>query len=87
MLFRDFVRAGVKASAISFGSMRWPSEEACFRIIQRGLDNGLNYVDTSTGYCAGRSLKWTGRAVKNRRGEILFSCKSDWSVAALTAKA
>ncbi|MFB3890736.1 MAG: aldo/keto reductase [Phycisphaerae bacterium] len=81
MLYREFPKAGVKVSAVSFGSMRWPSEEACYRIMQHGLDNGLNYVDTSTGYCARRSLKWTGRAVRNRRKEILFSCKSDWSTA------
>ncbi len=81
MIYHQFPKAGVKVSAISFGSMRWPSEEACFRIVQRGLDAGLNYVDTSTGYCAGKSLKWTGRAVKNRRSEILFSCKSNWSAA------
>jgi predicted aldo/keto reductase-like oxidoreductase len=81
MLYREFPKVGVKVSAISFGAMRWPSQEACSRIIQHGLDCGLNYVDTSTGYCAGKSLKWTGLAIKNRRKEILFSCKSNWSEA------
>ena len=81
MIFHSFPKAGVKVSAISFGSMRWPSEDACRQIMQKGLDAGLNYVDTSTGYCAGKSLKWTGRAIKNRRSEILFSCKSNWSAA------
>jgi predicted aldo/keto reductase-like oxidoreductase len=82
MLYREFPLAGVKVSAISFGAMRWPSQEACRQIIHHGLDLGLNYVDTSTGYCAGKSLKWTGLAVKGRRDEILFSCKANWSAAA-----
>lgn len=81
MFFREFPVAKVKVSAISFGAMRWPSEESCHQIMQHGLDKGLNYVDTSTGYCARKSLKWTGRAIKNRRSEVLFSCKSDWSSA------
>jgi aryl-alcohol dehydrogenase-like predicted oxidoreductase len=76
MLYRSFSKCGARVSAVSFGAMRWPSEEACFRIVNRGLDLGLNYVDCSTGYVGGQSLPWVGRAVAKRRGEILFSCKS-----------
>ncbi|GAG29105.1 unnamed protein product, partial [marine sediment metagenome] len=81
MIYRQFGHSGVKVSAISFGAMRWPSEEACFDIVNRGLDLGINYVDTSTGYCAGHSQVWTARAVKDRRDEIVFSDKSAFAKA------
>ena len=81
MLYSSFSKCGARVSAVSFGAMRWPSEEACFRIVNRGLDLGLNYVDCSTGYVGGQSLPWVGRAVAKRRGEILFSCKSSFGKA------
>ena len=31
-------KTGLQISALSFGSMRWQSEEVCYQIIQRGLD-------------------------------------------------
>ncbi|MHC4716386.1 MAG: aldo/keto reductase [Planctomycetota bacterium] len=76
MLYNTFGTSGVKVSAISIGAMRWPSEQQCCQIIRHGLDLGVNYIDTSTGYVQGRSLGWSGAAVKDRRDEILFSCKS-----------
>ena len=75
MLYNELGSTGVKVSAVSFGSMRWPSEELCRDIIHRGLDLGLNYIDTSTGYIRGRSQLWTGRALRGRRDETLVSSK------------
>ena len=75
MLYRDLGRGGVKISAITFGAMRWPSEEDAFRILNHGMDLGLNYVDASTGYVGGRSQLWTGAAVRARRKEIYVSSK------------
>lgn len=81
MIYRKLKKADVDISIASFGAMRWDSEEACHETMNRGLNLGMNYVDTSTGYIGGQSLTWTGRAVKDRRSEILFSCKSDWASA------
>ncbi len=81
MLYNTLGKSGLKVSAISFGAMRWPSAEECARIINRGLDLGINYVDTSTGYEGGKCEAWTGAAVKARRSEILFSAKSHWDAA------
>jgi len=81
MLYNELGRSGVKVSAISYGAMRWPDEETCHRIINRGLDLGMNYVDTSTGYVGGQSEVWTGRAVRDRRDEIYFSSKSGFAKA------
>jgi len=84
MIYHVMGRSGLKISAISFGAMRWPSEEECFEIVNHGLDLGLNYVDTSTGYEAGQCEAWTGKAVKARRNEIYFSAKSHWDAAPTT---
>lgn len=81
MIYRKLKKADVEISIASFGSMRWDSEEACYEVMNRGMDLGMNYVDTSSGYIGGQSLVWTGRAVRDRRSEILFACKSDWASA------
>ena len=81
MIYRKLKKADVDISLASFGAMRWDSEEACHEIMNRGMDLGMNYVDTSTAYIGNQSLAWTGRAVRDRRSEILFSSKSDWAAA------
>ena len=78
MIYHQLGKTGLQVSALSFGSMRWQSEEECFRIIQRGMDLGMNYIDTSTGYVGGRSEQWSGRAVQARRDEIYFSSKTSY---------
>lgn len=78
MIYNQLGKTGLEISALSFGSMRWQSEQACYEIIQRGMDLGMNYIDTSTGYVGGRSEQWSGRAVKARRDEIYFSSKTNY---------
>jgi predicted aldo/keto reductase-like oxidoreductase len=81
MLYRTLGKTGIKISAVSFGSMRWPSEEECELIVARGVEHGLNYVDTSTGYCGGQSEVWTGRAAARRRDRIFVSNKTRYAAA------
>lgn len=78
MLYRNLGKTGISISALSFGTMRWQSEESCYQAVQRGIDAGMNYLDTSTGYVNGMSEVWSGRAVKRRRSEVLFSSKSQY---------
>ncbi|MCX7591535.1 MAG: aldo/keto reductase [Kiritimatiellae bacterium] len=81
MLYRQLGNSGCWISLISFGSMRFRSEEAAHAVLTRGLDLGLNYIDTSSGYVGGKSEVWSGRAIRTRRSEIYFSSKSNWSSA------
>jgi predicted aldo/keto reductase-like oxidoreductase len=81
MIYNELGQSGVRISALSFGSMRWQSEDQCRQIIHRGMDLGMNYIDTSTGYVGGRSEQWSGRAVKGRREQIYFSSKSNYGSA------
>jgi uncharacterized protein len=81
MLYRKLGKTNIEISAFSFGTMRWLSEKSCFETVQRGIDAGMNYLDTSTGYVGGMSEVWTGRAVKRRRDEVLVSSKSRYGSA------
>ena len=58
MIYRPLGRSGIKISLISFGTMRWQTEADCHAVIERGIELGLNYLDTSIGYVQGRSLGW-----------------------------
>jgi len=78
MIYRPLGNTGIRLSIFSFGGMRWETEEDCHNTIQRGLDAGFNYVDTSSGYINGHSEEWLGRAIKKRRNEIYFSSKANW---------
>lgn len=81
MIYRQLGNTGIKISVLSFGTMRWTSEESCYETIQKGIDAGMNYFDTSTGYVEGKSEIWTGKAVKDRRSEVYFSSKSQYGSA------
>lgn len=81
MLYRTLGNSGVKVSVLSFGAMRYPSEQAAYETINRGLDLGLNYIDTSSGYIGGKSEPWCGSAVRKRREQVYFSSKSAWDTA------
>ena len=81
MKYRKLGSSGIDISMVSFGTMRWQTEQAAYEIINKGIDLGMNYLDTSTGYVDGKSLVWSGKAVQQRRDEVYFSCKSDWASA------
>ncbi|MFO7898609.1 MAG: aldo/keto reductase [Planctomycetota bacterium] len=81
MIYNELGDSGIRVSGLGFGSMRWANEEQCHRIMTRGLDRGMNYVDTSTGYLDGKSQVWGADAIRDRRDEILFSSKSFWASA------
>jgi predicted aldo/keto reductase-like oxidoreductase len=81
MKYNVLGNTGIRISALSFGTMRWASEQACHQVIHRGIELGMNYVDTSTGYVGGRSETWCGNAVRDRRDKVYFSSKSNWAQA------
>ena len=76
MVYRKLGKTNIDISLLSFGTMRWASEESCYETVQRGLDAGMNYLDCSTGYVGGMSEVWSGRAVKARRSEAYVSSKT-----------
>lgn len=81
MLYRKLGKTNIDISLLSFGTMRWISEESCYETVQHGLDAGMNYFDCSTGYVGGMSELWTGTAVKGRRAEAYVSSKTQYGKA------
>jgi predicted aldo/keto reductase-like oxidoreductase len=76
MRYRVFGKTGLQVSELSLGCMRFPSEQAAFRIVNEAIDQGINYYETSVGYLNGKSERWLGRALGKRRGQVMVSTKS-----------
>ena len=95
MTFRTNPGTGDKVSLLGFGCMRFPEteaaedgniidQEAVNRLIDRAIEGGVNYFDTSPVYCQGYSEKATGIALSRYPRESYFlatklSNFSNWS--------
>ena len=83
MQYRTFGRSGRKVSILGFGAMRIPTHadrtadlEQAVPLLRRGLDLGINYIDTAHGYCEGTSEIAVGQAVKGYdRSQITITTK------------
>src|SRR5579875_2993321 len=65
MGYRTLGRTGVEVSPLCLGAMMfgaWGNEdhEECHRIIQRALDEGINFIDTADVYSQGESEEIVG---------------------------
>jgi predicted aldo/keto reductase-like oxidoreductase len=87
MKYRDFGKTGVKVSALGFGAMRLPTTgegddvqvdlEKSVPLLQRGLDLGINYIDTAWAYLNKTSETAVGHAIKGRdRSKIYIATKN-----------
>ena len=61
--------------AMMFGSVGNPDHDECLRIIGSALDRGINFVDTADMYSAGESEEIVGKALKDRRDEVVLATK------------
>ena len=76
MRYRDFGKTGERVSMLSLGCMRFPDEQTAIEIVNEAVNQGINYFETSVGYIKGLSEKWLGKALGNRRDEVMVSTKS-----------
>ncbi len=74
MQYRKLGKTGIKVSALGFGCMRLPTlkpgeptinREEAIRIIRKGIDSGINYIDTAYPYHAKESEIVVGQALKD----------------------
>jgi len=77
---RTLGRSGVQVSehclgAMMFGQWGEPDHDECVRIIHRALDAGINFIDTADVYSAGESEEIVGKALRDRRDEVVVATK------------
>lgn len=73
MQYRKLGKIGTDVSALGFGCMRLPvveqggkiNRDEAIRLIRKGIDNGINYIDTAWTYHRGESEIVLGLALKD----------------------
>src|SRR5439155_887346 len=80
MEYRSLGRTGVKVSPLCLGCMMFGAKtelDASCTIIDRALDAGLNFLDTSNSYSRGRSEEFVGTALKRngKRHRVVLATK------------
>lgn len=80
MNYRQLGRSGLKVSCLALGTDNFANptpEEEARRIIDRGIDAGINLIDTSNSYASGESEAIIGRALKDRgqRDHVVLATK------------
>jgi aryl-alcohol dehydrogenase-like predicted oxidoreductase len=78
-------RSGLKVAQVCLGTLtfgREADEETAFRILDRYVDLGGNFIDTADGYSAGASETIVGRWLKRRalRDSIVLASKVYWEM-------
>src|SRR3954452_16730561 len=80
MELRPLGRTGVHVSPLCLGTMMFGAwgntdRDDSVRIIHAALDAGVNFVDTADVYSAGESEEILGKALKDRRDDVVLATK------------
>ena len=82
MKYRHLGRSGLNVSELCLGPMvfgedstRAADEATAVRMVHRFLDSGGNHIDTANLYAEGRSEEIVGKAIKNRRDQVVLATK------------
>lgn len=66
---RDLGKTGLKVSEISLGAMDVTDQA----VVERAIDLGCTYIDTSASYQGGMNEQMLGRVMKTRRKEVVLA--------------
>jgi aryl-alcohol dehydrogenase-like predicted oxidoreductase len=79
MDYRQLGNSGVRVSVIGLGANRFGSDNVpqteVNRMIDAALDLGINFIDTSNNYTAGRSEETLGHALQGRGDKVVLATK------------
>jgi aryl-alcohol dehydrogenase-like predicted oxidoreductase len=80
MEYRILGRTGVSASNLCLGAMMFgpwgdPDHDNGIRTVHRGLDAGINFIDTADVYSQGESEEIVAKAIAGRRDDIVLATK------------
>lgn len=80
MDYRSLGRTGVKVSPLCLGCMTFGAAtepEDAYKIVDRAIDAGINFLDTANVYSRGRSEEVTGEALKRngQRDRVVLATK------------
>ena len=78
MEYRKVGRTGLKVSALGMGTMTFGqqvNEVDAIKIMDLAFEKGINLFDTADGYAEGRSEEIVGKAIKNKRHEVVLATK------------
>jgi aryl-alcohol dehydrogenase-like predicted oxidoreductase len=81
MEHRILGRTGVSVSKLCLGAMMFGAwgntdHDDSIRIIHAALDAGINFIDTADVYSAGESEEIVGKALKDRRDQVVLATKA-----------
>ncbi len=71
-------KTGLEVSRVGFGGIpiQRPPENEAVRVVQRAVQLGINFFDTSVGY--GSSESRFGKALQGQREEVILATKGGW---------
>ena len=78
MEYRNLGSSGLKVSVLGLGGNNFGKiidEPASAAVINHALELGINFIDTADRYDQGRSEEYIGRALKQRRQEVIIASK------------
>ncbi|MFA5863321.1 MAG: aldo/keto reductase [Phycisphaerae bacterium] len=77
MRYRPLGRTGLMVSALSFGCMRLSeNQDLNTSLISRAIDLGVNYFETTRGYCQGQCQHRTAPGLKGKTSGVIISGKA-----------
>jgi len=83
MNYRNLGKSGLKVSQICLGTNNFggqASERSSIEIINKALDCGINVIDTANMYTRGKSEEIIGKAIKDRRDEVIIATKVGFKI-------
>ena len=78
MQYKKLGRTGLKVSPLGIGALLFGAdvnETDSIKIMDMAFDKGINLFDTGNGYADGRSEEIVGKAIKNKRHQVVLATK------------